>query len=703
MTHTVRTKLEAIASNLWWVWQPRAQALFERLYPEIWHASEHNPHVVLASSSERRMQRAFSDAQARFELDEVFEELQHVVSTDDTWCRKNAPEVADGLVAYFCAEFGMHESVPLYSGGLGVLAGDHIKTASDLGIPFVGISLRYSEGYFRQSIDASGWQQERFPRTRWDRTSAKPVEIDGAPVIVSVPLDDRTVRAQAYVLQVGRSTLYLLETDIDGNDPQDRVITDRLYGGESETRIRQEIVLGIGGVRLLRALGHVPTVYHLNEGHSAFACLEMVREQVAAGADHHSALQWVRERTLFTTHTPVPAGHDRFDPDRVTSALRQYGGQLGTGWHEVVGLGRVRPDDHGETFCMTVLALKGSGAANGVSELHGRVSRRMWGAMWPDLTVDEVPIGYVTNGVHVETFMQPAVRNIVERLGGKQWGDALLDQSKWDAIVERLTDEQLVALKQDLKRSLAAVLRRRLETRAAAGSPQSIASLQALDKWDYDALTIGFARRFATYKRGDLIFRDMERAQRIFGNDERPVQLLVAGKAHPRDVPGKTVIQNVIRNSNDPRIAQRVIFLEDYDLELGRALTSGVDVWLNNPRRPREASGTSGQKVPFHAGINLSILDGWWAEGFDGTNGFAIGDPHEPSNPEEQDARDLEALYGALLDKVIPEYYAEGTRGAGATWVARMRASMKTLTGLYSTRRMLRDYVKQFYRPISAR
>ena len=644
-------------------------------------------------------ERGFGDAAARFELDDVYQEFQRVISTDDTWCRANAPEVANGLVAYFCAEFGMHESVPLYSGGLGVLAGDHIKTASDLGIPFIGISLRYSEGYFRQSINAEGWQTERYPATRWSRPPAVPVEIDGAPVFVSVPLDDRTVRAQAYVLKVGRSTLYLLETDIDGNDPQDRGITDRLYGGDNETRIRQEIVLGIGGVRLLRTLGHVPTVY-TSRGHSAFACLEMVREQVAEGSNFHEALDWVRALRSLRRHAGT-GGHDRFEPDRVTSALRQYEGRRS--WHDIVGLGRVRTNDHSETICMTVLALKGTGVANGVSKLHGEVSREMWSEMWPDTPVDEVPIGHVTNGVHVETFMQPAVRNIVERVGGKGWGDALLDQAQWDAIVDRLSDEQLVALKLDLKRSLGQVLRRRLEVRAAAGSPQAIASLCALDKWHYDVLTLGFARRFATYKRGDMIFRDMDRAARIFGDDDRPVQLLVAGKAHPRDVPGKTVIQNVIRNSNDPRIANRVIFLEDYDLELGRALTSGVDVWLNNPRRPREASGTSGQKVPFHGGVNLSILDGWWAEGFDGTNGFAIGEAHAPDHPEEQDRRDTEALYTAMFERVIPEYYGGEKPGQGAAWVARMRSSMKTLTPEYSTRRMLRDYVTQYYRPSSAR
>lgn len=700
---TVRTKLETIASNLWWSWQPRAQALFERLYPEVWAASHHNPFVVLEAASDRRLNRTFSDAKALFELDQVHDALQALLDNEETWCRANAPKLADGLVAYFCSEFGMHESVPLYSGGLGVLAGDHIKTASDLGIPFVGISLRYSEGYFRQFIDPSGWQGELYPRTSFQHTPIRPTMRGGAPVFIEVPLDDRTVRAQAYELPVGRSTLYLLETDIDGNADEDRRLTDRLYGGDNETRIRQEILLGIGGVRLLRTLNLTPTVYHLNEGHSAFSIFEMVREQVAEGAPFDTALDWVRERSLFTTHTPVPAGHDRFNPERVTSALRQFEGKLGTGWHEIVGLGRVDTDNHDESFCMTVLALKGAGMANGVSKLHGEVSREMWHGLWPDAPVDEVPIGYVTNGVHVETFMQPNVRKIVERLGGANWAELLLQPDAWSALVDRLTDEQIVALKLDLKRSLGRMLRERLERRAAAGSALAIESLRTLDSWQFETLTLGFARRFATYKRGDLIFRDFERATRIFGNDEQPVQLLVAGKAHPRDVPGKTVIQQVVRAARDPRLKGRVLFLEDYDLALGRALTSGVDVWLNTPRRPREASGTSGQKAPFHGGINLSILDGWWAEGHNGDNGYAIGGHNAPRNPDEQDRQDLESLYTMMFDHVIPDYYADGAPGANAKWVGMMRSAMRTLSGEYSTRRMLRDYVTRYYTPIDAR
>ncbi|MFT4705253.1 MAG: starch phosphorylase, partial [Bradymonadia bacterium] len=669
---------------------------------QVWAASHHNPLVVLSASSDRRVDAAFQSAEARFELDSAYDRLQALLSKTETWTRQNAPVVADGLVAYFCAEFGMHESVPLYSGGLGVLAGDHIKTASDLGIPFVGISLRYSQGYFRQSIDDSGWQQEHYPPTHWQHTPVKETLVDGQPLYVEVPLDDRTVRAQIYQLAVGRSTLYLMETDIDGNAPEDRALTDRLYGGDNETRIRQEILLGIGGVRLLRALGHVPSVYHLNEGHSAFACFEMIREQVALGHSFEEALAWVRERTLYTTHTPVPAGHDRFVPERVTSALRQFEGKLGVGWHRLVGLGRVDTENHDESFCMTVVALKCAGRSNGVSKLHGEVSREMWRGLFPGVEVDDVPIGHVTNGVHVETFMQPTVRRIIERLGGEDWGELLLKPTEWEALVDRISDEQLVALKLDLKRHLGQMLRTRIERRAATGSQLATNSLKSLDHWQFEHLTIGFARRFATYKRGDLIFRELEKAKEVFCTDGRPVQLLIAGKAHPRDVPGKTVIQEVVRAMKQADFGGQVLFLEDYDLALGRALTSGVDVWLNNPRRPREASGTSGQKVVFHGGINLSILDGWWAEGYDGSNGFAIGDHEAPKNPEEQDARDKTALYDVLLGDVIPEFYADGKPGANSAWVKRMRNSMKTLSHEYSTRRMLRDYVQKFYSPISS-
>ena len=699
---TKRSEIAEIASNMWWSWSPRAQSLFRDLAPEVWSTSHQSPLAVLQAVDDGALERHFADPDHAEALQTVRDELAaYLVS--ERWTDSHCPSLSDGLVAYFSAEFGMHESLPIYSGGLGVLAGDHIKTTSDLGIPFVGISLKYSEGYFRQRVDEHGWQQESFPATDWAHTACESVlGEDGLPLMLSIPLAERRVVARVFRVSVGRSMLYLLDTDVAQNEEVDRAICRRLYGGDQSTRIRQEVILGIGGVRLLRALDLTPTVYHLNEGHSAFACLELIREQVGSGASFADALHWVRQRTLFTTHTPVPAGHDRFEPAAVTEALHYYVHRLGTPWTDVLGLGRVRADDPSETFCMTVLALKTASCVNGVSRLHGVVSREMWKDIYHGTAAENVPIGHITNGVHVETFMHPAMRDVVEERIGLDWAESLVQPTEWASRSDAVTDEDLFVIRRRLKQSLFTFLRSRFEQHAATG-PMTCAQrcLRSLAGWSEDALTIGFARRFATYKRGDLIFHDLERAIRLFEDDQRPIQLVIAGKAHPRDNPGKEVIQRVIEAVNDDRFFGRVLFVEDYDLATGRALVSGVDVWLNNPRRPREASGTSGQKVPLHGGVNISILDGWWAEGFDGTNGFAIGDHEEPADESVQDARDLEALYRSLEEDLLPEYYA-GEPGRGEAWMRRVRRSFKTLPAEYGTRRMLRDYALHYYEPISA-
>jgi starch phosphorylase len=440
----------------------------------------------------------------------------------------------------------------------------------------------------------------------------------------------------------------------------------------------------------------------LNEGHSAFSCLELIREQVGRGFSFADAIHWVRQRALFTTHTPVPAGHDRFEPSAVTEALSYYAHRMGTPWNEILALGRVHPEDPHETFCMTVLALKTASQVNGVSKLHGAVSREMWASLHPGTAVDDVPIGHITNGVHVETFMHPAMRDVVEERIGLDWARSLVSPAEWAERSRSVTDEDLFVVRRRLKQSLFGFLRKRFDTHAQIG-PRSCAQrcAHSLEGWSEDGLTLGFARRFATYKRGDLIFHDVERALRLFQDSDRPLQLVIAGKAHPRDSPGKAVIQRVVNAVNDERFRGRVLFVEDYDLAAGRALVSGVDVWLNNPRRPREASGTSGQKVPLHGGVNLSILDGWWAEGFDGSNGFAIGDREEPADEGVQDARDLEALYSALENELLPEYY-EGEAGRGTAWMRRVRRSFETLSAEYGTRRMLRDYAIHYYEPITA-
>ncbi len=696
---TTRARLEELAHNLWWTWNPDAADLFRRIDPDAWERSNHTPLAVLRDADDARLAAAYGSAEALDELDRVYARLHDYLGDRQTWVQREAPGIRGGHVAYFCAEFGIHESMPLYSGGLGVLAGDHIKTVSDLGVPFVGIGLKYPEGYFQQSVDADGLQQEEYPPTDWTLMPSTLVMRGDAPLIVDMPVADRTVYAKVWRMTVGRATLFLLDTDVPQNAEHDRRIGGRLYSGGSETRIRQEVILGVGGVRLLRALHLDPSIYHLNEGHSAFACFELMRERIEAGASFDEALAWVRERTLFTTHTPVPAGHDRFAPDLVQVILWRMQQSLGVDWHRFLGLGRVNPDDMHETFCMTVLALKCAAKANGVSELHGQVSREMWTGLWPGWRIEDIPIGHVTNGVHVETFLHPKGHALFRETAGEDWAENLLDNDAWAALIDGLSDETLLTYKRELKQAMFDALRLRLNTFSDRMGPDVDWMLGALGNWRTDVLTIGFARRFATYKRGAMLFDELDRAVSLIASQDRPVQLIYAGKAHPRDVPGKEVIKRVIQAARDARLKGRILFVENYDMAIARAMVSGVDVWLNTPRRPREASGTSGQKVNMHGGVNCSILDGWWAEGYDGDNGYAIGDLHVPHAPEEQDARDRASLYDVLENHVIPEYYGDGARGTGATWVARMRASLRTLPAQYSTRRMVRDYVRAYYQP----
>jgi len=695
---SIRARLETIASNLWWTWNPHAAHLFERLNPDHWERSNHSLLAVLNACDDDTIQRTY-DEDALADLDRVLAELHRYLGTESTWVSENASRFRRGLVAYFCAEFGIHESLPLYSGGLGVLAGDHVKTASDLGVPFVAIGLKYPEGYFEQSVDADGMQQETYPATQWHSIPARLVAPGGVPMLVDIPLADRMVYARVWRMDVGRSILYLLDTGIPENNEDDRNIGGRLYSGGSETRIRQEVILGVGGVRLLRALQLEPTTFHLNEGHSAFACLELMRERVVCGASSDEAMAWVRERTLFTTHTPVPAGHDRFDPDLTTMVLWQLQRALGISREALLALGREDPGQVSEPFCMTVLAMKCSGHCNGVSALHGAVSRTMWRAIWPGWQTDDIPIGHVTNGIHVETFLHPIARERFTSIR-KDWASALLDQSAWVEIIDALSDGDITDLKRQLKLDMFRAIKRRLHILSETLGPDAQWASGAIANWRTDTLTVGFARRFATYKRGAMLFEDLERAIRLLADLERPVQLLFAGKAHPADNEGKKVIQRVLQAARSAELKGRVIFLENYDMGVARAMISGVDVWLNTPRRPREASGTSGQKVNMHGGVNASILDGWWAEGYDGANGFAIGDTEVPTDPSEQDRRDTAALYEVLESELIPAYYADAPGGTSASWVARMRASMATLPGQFSSRRMFRDYMRNYYIPI---
>jgi starch phosphorylase/maltose phosphorylase len=682
---TTRDKLQSIAINLWWTWSPKARSLFRRLNPEVFRTSGNNPQAALTMARDE----VLDDPDFQAAVDAVYDTYRAYMERD--------PEVDDAPnVAYFCMEYGLHESIPLYSGGLGVLAGDHAKAASDLGLPFTGIGLFLREGYFRQSFNANGWQQATYPVLDPAKHPISLVTGEGSsdPVTVTVRIATQAVQVRAWKLNLGHTDLYLLDTDFDANPDELRPLTRRLYQGGDHERIRQELILGVGGVRLLRALGKTePDVYHANEGHCAFLMLELLRERLAAGDALDTAEDWVRNRSVFTTHTPVMAGHDHFDPDLFTEAMAGFRDRIHLSNHDLLGYGRVHPEDPDETFTMTVLGLKLSRAANGVSKLNGHVARQQWTDLYPDRALDEVPIGSITNGVHLPTWTAGPARDFLsEHLDGDF--TERHDADVWDGL-DDVPDETLW----DYRCSLRERLIRFVEAKVQG---QSLPMRPDLDP---DALTIGFARRFATYKRAPLIFRDRERARALFTDADRPLQLIYAGKAHPADDAGKQFIQRIYEISQMPGFEGKVVFLENYDMEIGRMLTSGCDVWLNNPRRPKEASGTSGQKVAAHGGLNLSVLDGWWPEGYNGENGWAIGP--EPSgtygeaDPEVQDEQDAASLYTQLEEAVIPTFYDRTSRppsGLPTDWIAMMREAMTGLPGPFSAKRMVLDYVEEMYR-----
>jgi starch phosphorylase len=603
-------------------------------------------------------------------------------------------------VAYFSAEFGLHESVPIYSGGLGILSGDHIKSASDLNIPLVGIGLCYNQGYFRQRLDLDGWQQEDYLDTDLKRLPLRQaIGKDGQPINVRLKTRSAEIVARVWQLAVGRNTLLLLDSDVDGNQPEDRELTSRLYGGDQRVRIRQELLLGIGGMRALRALGIVPGVIHLNEGHSAFAALELMRQRmVGEGLALEEAMRRVAGQTVFTTHTPVPAGHDRFSAHLIEEHLGPLRDEIGMSHDHLMGLGRVDRYNPSEDFCMTVLALKLSRRANAVSSLHGQVSRGMWLGLWPNRPEEELPIGHITNGVHVPTWLAPQMVQVYDRHLGPDWPSHAGESKLWDKIDE-MDDRELWETHQTLKARLLDFVRRQSVRQAERrGEPKEVVA-QLRRAMSFDALTIGFARRFATYKRAGLVFEDIDRIAALVNDSQMPIQFVFAGKAHPQDGPGKRVLQRIAQLTRDPRFIGKVVFIEDYDFNVGRHLVQGVDVWLNNPRRPLEASGTSGQKVVLNGGLNLSVLDGWWAEAYDGSNGFAIGVGETHTSIDIHDSRDYTALDSVLRDEVIPLYYQRDRDGVPRAWIKRMKRAIRTLGWRYSADRMVMDYVLECYIP----
>jgi len=682
---TTRDKLQSIAINLWWSWNPDARALFRRLNPEVYQASGNNPQAALTLAEDE----VLDDADFQDEVDAVYDEFTTYMDRDS--------EIPDAPnIAYFCMEYGIHESMSLYSGGLGVLAGDHAKAASDLGLPFTAVGLFLREGYFNQSFNSNGWQQSTYPvlDTAKHPLSLVMDESGESPLTSTVHIGDQPVQVRAWKLDLGHTDLYLLDTDFDANPEKYRPITRRLYQGGDRERIQQEVILGIGGLRLLRKLGLEPDVYHANEGHCAFLMFELLRERLDAGDALDDAEAWVRDKSVFTTHTPVMAGHDHFEPDLFTGTLTGFEKEIDLDHHELLSYGRVDPADHDEKFTMTVLGLKLSRAANGVSQLNGHVARQQWEDLYPDRPLDEIPIDAITNGVHLSTWTAgPAQDFLKEHLDGN-----FRDRHNpdiWEGIND-VSDKTLWEYRSHLRRRLHDYARKKVQSQSMPMQPDL----------DPEALTVGFARRFATYKRAPLIFRDKNRARALFNDEEHPLQLIYAGKAHPADDAGKKFIQRIYEISQQEPFKGNVIFLENYDMEMGRMLISGCDVWLNNPRRPLEASGTSGQKVAAHGGLNLSVLDGWWPEGYNGHNGWAIGpEPtgdYDTADPEEQDEQDAASLYKQLEDSVVPAFYDRNDDGVPTEWVSMMRDAMTGLPAPFSAKRMVVDYVEEMYRTPNA-
>lgn len=699
-THlSIREKLSRMAGNLWWSWHPEVVELFRRIDTNLFTRVHHNPVALLEHFDEDKLEDRARDAVLHSRIHGAYRRFLEYLEANSTWGETHTGILAQAPVAYFSAEFGLHESLQIYSGGLGVLAGDHLKSASDLGIPLIGVGLYYSEGYFNQAIDKAGWQQETYPRLPLESLPLTPVENKNGPVVISVETRSGSIHARVLHLAVGRINLYLLDTNIRENKEEDRQLTSRLYGGDERTRIRQELLLGVGGVRALNAIGRVPNVIHMNEGHSAFAPLEIIRARMHEdGLSFDQALRETASRAVFTTHTPVAAGHDRFNAQLIDEHIGPLGDALGLNAHNLMALGRVDPSNDGESFCMTVLALKMCRIANGVSNLHGVVSRQMWSGLWPWRSAEEIPIGHITNGVHVPTWLAGQMRVLYDRVLPANWYRRTGEPDVWKGF-DSVTPGELWETHQALKNRLIVYARREAaeQARNRGEDPAYITELENI--FDPLALTIGFARRFAPYKRADLILKDLDFLARLIEDVDRPIQFIFAGKAHPADEPGKKLLQKIFKLTHEAPFHGRVLVLENYSISMGRNLVQGVDVWLNNPRRPLEASGTSGQKVVLNGGLNCSVLDGWWAEAYDGQNGFAIGNGRTHVDQQIQDERDGSDLYETLTREVIPLYFDRDDDDLPQAWIARMKRAIRTLGWRFNADRMVMDYASRSYVP----
>jgi len=692
-------RLTELSQNLWWSWTLEARQLFESIDPTLWALTHHNPVKILADAKPERLAKLAEDPSYLRQYSAVLKLFDEYRANGHSWYSiTHAPE-AKNVIAYFSAEFGLHTSVPIYSGGLGILAGDHCKEASDLGVPLVGIGFMYPQGYFMQRITPEGWQEAHYvPFNREDCPITPALTPSGEPCRFHVDMGGRNVTAVVWKVLVGRVTLYLIDTDVPENTPENRALSARLYGGDQEMRLCQEILLGIGGVRLLRALGIEPTVWHANEGHSAFLTLERIRELVLKGSPHAEASELVRQSTVFTTHTPVPAGHDVFPHHLMDRYFAGYWEQIGLSRDEFLRLG----ESPGNGFNMTALIMRLSAHVNGVSREHGRVSREMWQHFWPGLPVEQVPIRSVTNGIHAPTWISPELNRLYSKSLNPAWAEHCDDPTMWQHVLD-VPDQELWAVRQLMKRKLMGFIRERARNGWMHGHQEPSQVLSRGTLLDPEALTIGFARRFATYKRATLLFQDLERLKRLLQNTWRPVQLIFAGKAHPADEPGRYFIHEVLNFCHDHKLGGRVAFLEDYEMHMAKFLVQGVDIWLNTPRFPMEASGTSGMKAAINGALNFSVLDGWWREGYNGANGWGIQPLTGNTDVQAQDHHDAEQLYRMLEQEAVPLFYQRDLDGVPRGWLQMVKESIRTVAPQFCTKRMVKDYVETLYSPAMAR
>jgi glycogen phosphorylase len=689
-------RLGELAYNLWWCWNPDARRLFFQIDNPLWDQVRHNPVAFLQQVERPRVNLAMNDLNYLKLYDQVMADFDSYLSAEKTWFDDSYPELGDTRVAYFSFEFGIHETVPVYAGGLGILAGDHLKEASDLGIPLVAVGFIYRQGYFTQTITEDGWQETRNFHLNFEEMPIIPAKTaDGRPLMISVELPGRTVSARVWVVRVGRVPLYLLDTDIEENSSTDRQLNARLYSSDPDVRISQEILLGIGGIRALRELGYDPQAFHMNEGHSAFLILERIRELVDKGLSFDDAANLVRRNSVFTTHTPVPAGIDQFPVWLVERFFYNYWPQLGLDRDAFIDLAH-QAAEYGENFSMATLALRLSDYRNGVSELHGQVSRKMFNFLWQDRSEEDVPITHITNGVHAGSWLAHQMGVLFGKHLGPGWIENMDDPDLWSRV-DDIPDRELWEMRLYLKRKLQRFITDRIQKQWIGGEAHPVQVVAGGVLLDPNVLTIGFARRFATYKRAYLILHDYERLLKMIGDAYRPVQIIFAGKAHPADEPGKLIIQQLYRAVKDSRTGGRLVFLEDYDMNIARYLVQGVDVWMNTPRRPNEASGTSGMKAALNGGLNFSVLDGWWHEAYNGVNGWAIGNG-DYEDPDQQDESDAASMYEVLENEIIPMYYSKfAEEDLPEEWIDRMKNSIRTLAPQFNMKRMVKEYMNELY------